>query len=129
MPKKSQTGEEDSHVEGSKPGRRSLRKKKAMSARHDDVDGSIDGSVNLERRASQDSHTYAPSFGLRMRFAIILPTSGASFKYINDDGKVRNRKIVSEKQPEEWLDSFQTKALLPPPPAKMPHPDFKIVPH
>ena len=46
----------------------------------------------------------------------IIPTSGASFKYIiTDDGKVRNCKIVSEKQPEEWLDSFQTKALLPPP--------------
>ena len=86
------------------------------------MDGSIDGSVDLERRVTQDSHPYAPSFGLCMRFSSIIPTSGASFKYkIAEEGKVRNRKIVSEKQPKKWLDSFQTKALLPPPPAKMPH--------
>jgi len=54
--------------------------------------------------------------------ASLLQTSGASYKYIEaDDGKVRNRKIVSEKQPKSWLDSFQTKVLPPLPPAKMPH--------
>ena len=94
------TSKEGSHVQDSTPGRRSPRRKKTTSGCHDNVDGSVDESVDPERRASQDCHPYAPSFGLRMRFSLILPTSGAAFKYITDDGKVRNRKIVSEKQPE-----------------------------
>ena len=55
-----------------------------------------------------------------MRFAFIISTPGSTFKSITANKDVRNRKIVSEKQPESWLDSFQTKAMRPHPPANMP---------
>ena len=92
---------------------------KTTSGPNDNVDGSVDGSVDNESIASQDCLPYAPSFGLRMRFAFIISTPGSTFKSITADKDVRNRKIVSEKQPESWLDSFQTKSMLPPPPAKI----------
>ena len=71
-PKKWPAGKEGSHVQDRTPGRHSPRRKKTTSGRNDNVDGSVDGSVDPERRASQDCHPYAPSFGLRMRFAFII---------------------------------------------------------
>ena len=121
MPDKSPTSKEDSHSEGNKPERQIPRnKKRNTSGSNDNFDGSVDGSIDNESITGQDCLPYAPSFGIRMRFASIIPTPGSTFKHTTPDKDVRNRTIVSEIQPESWLDSFQTKAMLPPPPAKMP---------
>ena len=121
------SGDDDGQDDGGKQVRTSPRRKKGTSRRHHDAQGNVEGSVDLDGSVSEsvlgsDEKPYASSFSLRMRFLDLAKLSGASFKYTKaDDGKVRNRKIVSEKQPESWLDSSQTKALPPLPPAKTPN--------
>ena len=72
VPKKARTCDKDGDDDGGKQGWKSQRRRKGTSGCDDDVEGSVEGSVDLERSVSEDSHPYAPSFGLRMRFSSLL---------------------------------------------------------
>ena len=61
-------GDKDRDDNGGKQGWKSPRRKKGKPGCDDDVEGSVEGSVDLEGSVSKDAaHPYAPSVGLHIR--------------------------------------------------------------